>query len=141
MQRSRDDCFSFHDRNEVCDPVQDDRFAYEFTPYAWSALPLQVWSFHEDRFVNVTTTYPKAIAADASRLFKGFEQARREREGNGLIAAWAADQYELGHGSLVRSVLAREERHNRLRSRERYGPSGAAFVRALNRFLTRTGYR
>lgn len=119
----------------------DDRFAYRFAPFAFSAMPLQVWRFAAGRFVNVTSAYPRQIGADAARIFKGFPAARREGEGNGLIAAWAADEYELGHGRLVRRVLAREAAAGHLRSRERYGPSGGAFVKALLRFLKRTGYR
>jgi hypothetical protein len=119
----------------------DDRFAYVFAPYAWSALPLQVWRFGAGRFTNVTSAYPKAIGADAARLLEAFPAARREGEGNGIVAAWAADEYELGHGRLVRRVLAREAAAGRLRSREHYAPSGRAFVKALMHFLKRTGYR
>ncbi len=119
----------------------DDRFAYEFAPYAESAFPLEVWSFQERHFLDVTRSFPKQIAAQAASLFKGFLVSRRHGEGLGVIAAWAADEYELGHGSTVTSVLAREQHHGELRSRERYGPSGAAFVKALERFLKRTGYR
>ncbi len=119
----------------------DDRFAYVFAPYAWSALPLQVWRFGAGRFTNVTSAYPRAIGADAARLLKAFPAARREGEGNGIIAAWAADEYELGHGRLVGRVLAREAAAGHLRSREHYAPSGRAFVKALLRFLKRTGYR
>jgi hypothetical protein len=118
----------------------DDRFAYEFGFYAESAFPLEVWGFQEGRFSNVTRSFPKQIAAQAASLFKGFLAGRRRGEGLGAIAAWAADEDELGHSALVASVLAREQRHHELRSRERYGPSGAAFVKALGRFLKKTGY-
>jgi hypothetical protein len=119
----------------------DDRFAYEFTAYAYSGLPLQVWSFREGRFADVTRQFPTAIAADAARQFKGFLANRRQGYGLGLIAAWAADQELLGHDGQVRATLAREARNGRLRSRGHYGPSGHAFVAGLLRFLTRTGYR
>jgi hypothetical protein len=119
----------------------DDRFAYEFTPYAHSGLPLQIWSFTEGRFMDVTKQFPTAIAADAARQFKGFLANRRQGYGLGLIAAWAADQELLGHDGQVRATLAREARHGRLRSRGHYASSGHAFVAKLLRFLTRTGYR
>lgn len=118
----------------------DDRFAYEFAPYAASAFPLQVWRFQEGRFLNVTRSFPKRIAAQAASLFKGFLAGRRSGEGLGALAAWAADEDLLGHRALVSRTLAREARHGRLRSREHYAPSGEAFVRALTRFLKRTGY-
>jgi hypothetical protein len=119
----------------------DDRFAYEFAAYAYSGLPLQIWSFTEGRFTDVTKQFPAAITADAARQLKGFLANRRQGYGLGLIAAWAADQELLGHDGLVRATLAREARHGRLRSRGHYGPSGHAFVVKLLRFLARTGYR
>jgi hypothetical protein len=119
----------------------DDRFAYEFTPYAYSGLPLQIWSFIEGRFIDVTKQFPAAIAADASRQLKGFLANRRQGYGLGLIAAWAADQELLGHDGQVRATLAHEARNGRLRSRGHYGPSGHAFVAELLRFLAHTGYR
>jgi hypothetical protein len=118
----------------------DDRFAYKFAPYAYSGLPLQVWRFREGRFTNVTSGFPRAIAADAAVQLKGFMQTRREGNGLGLIAAWAADEYMLGHRALVARTLARELRHGRLRSKEHYAPSGAAFISSLNRFLKHSGY-
>jgi hypothetical protein len=118
----------------------DDRFAYEFAPYAYSGLPLQVWSFHEGSFVNVTREFPKAIAADATRQFKGFMAYRRQGYGLGLIAAWAADQEMLGHGALVRRTLAREVRGHHLSSHEAPHGGGSAFVKKLMGFLKRTGY-
>ena len=118
----------------------DDRFAYEFAPFAYSGLPLRIFAFRGGSFRDVTRSFPAALAADAARWLKAFRAERRAGLGNGLIAAWAADEELLGHGLLVRSTLAREAAHHRLRSRERYGPSNGAFVRALMRFLRRTGY-
>jgi hypothetical protein len=119
----------------------DDRFAYEFAPYAYSGLPLQVWSFRGGRFVNSTRSFPKAIASDAKRQLRGFAQTRAQGLGLGLIAAWAADEDLLGHARVVSSTLAREARAHRLRSREGYGPSGSAFIAKLQRFLRSNGYR
>lgn len=118
----------------------DDRFAYEFAPYAYSGLPLQVWSLREGRLVDTTSSFPKALAADAARCFTGFVRARSQGYGNGLIAAWAADEYRLGRRALVSRTLAREAARGNLRSREHYGPAGAAFVAKLKRFLKSNGY-
>jgi hypothetical protein len=118
----------------------DDRFAYAFGPFVNSGLPLQVWEIREARFVNVTREFPHQIAANAAQQWHGFVAARREGLGNGLIAAWAADEELLGHRALVLSTLAREARRGNLRNRERSAPSGGAFVTALMRFLKRTGY-
>jgi hypothetical protein len=118
----------------------DDRFAYEFAPFAYSGLPLQIWSVRAGRLVDSTRSFPQALAADAARQLAGFRHTRHEGLGNGLIAAWAADEYLLGHRSLVGSTLAREAAHGNLRSREHYGPSGSAFVAKLKRYLKRSGY-
>ncbi len=119
----------------------DDRFAYVFAPFAYSGLPLQLLAFREGRFVDVTRSFPAALAKDATKWMQAFRSERRHGLGNGLIAAWAADEELLGHDGLVRSTLAREARHRNLRSREHYGPSGERFVEALLRFLKHTGYR
>ena len=118
----------------------DDRFAYEFTPYAYSGLPLQVWSVREGRLVDTTRSFRSALVADAAKWLKAFRQARREGTGNGVIAAWAADEELLGHGGLVKRTLAREASRGNLRSREHFGPSGHRFVVKLMRFLKRLGY-
>ncbi len=119
----------------------DDRFAYAFAPFAYSGLPLQVLVFRGGRFRDVTRSFPAALAKDAAKWLAAFRSERRLQLGDGLIAAWAADEELLGHDRLVRSTLAREARNRRLRSRESYGPSNASFVRALLRFLQKTGYR
>lgn len=118
----------------------DDRFAYEFASYAGSAFPLQIWSFQGARFVDVTRSFPKQIAAQAASLFKGFQVGARHREGLGAIAAWAADEELLGHGAQVARTLAREARRGNLRSADGLSPSGQAFIEKLDRFLKRTGY-
>jgi hypothetical protein len=118
----------------------DARFAYAFAPYAYSGLPIQLVSFEAGAFRDATLSYPAEIAADAALYLGGFRAERRHGLGNGLIAAWAADEDRLGHGALVRRILDREARHGLLRSQEHYGPSGHAFVQRLLRFLKRTGY-
>jgi len=119
----------------------DDRFAYEFAPFAYSGLPLQILAFREGRFRDVTRSFGAALSKDAAKWLKAFRTERRLQLGNGLIAAWAADEELLGHDGLVRATLSREAAHGHLHSREGYGPSGRSFVRALLRFLHRTGYR
>jgi hypothetical protein len=118
----------------------DDRFAYEFGSYAESAFPLEVLGFRQGRFVNVTRSFPKQIAAQAASLFKGFQEGRRRGEGLGALAAWAADEDLLGHGVLVTQTLNREARLHNLRSAANQSPAGRTFVAKLERFLKRTGY-
>jgi hypothetical protein len=118
----------------------DDRFAYEFAPYAYSPLPLQVWRPHEGRLLDVTKEFPQALATDASKQFHLFLFNRRLGLGLGCLAAWAADEELLGHGHAVSSLLARELRHHNLRSRDGIDQGGSAFLHKLERFLKQTGY-
>jgi hypothetical protein len=118
----------------------DDRFAYLFTSYVYSGLPLQIWRFHEGRFVDATRSFPQALTADAARQFKYFLATRKRGHGLGLLAAWAADEELLGRGALVTSTLRREQRAHRLRSAEAPSQGGGVYVRKLERFLAKSGY-
>jgi hypothetical protein len=118
----------------------DDRFAYEFASFAYSGLPLQIWRFHDRRLRDATREFPKALAADASRQLSRFRANRRKALGLGFIAAWAADEYLLGHRALVSGTLAAEARRHRLNSADGLSPGGRAFIAKLKRFLKKTGY-
>lgn len=114
----------------------DDTFAYAFTDYADSGLPLRILSFSGGRFVNVTRRYPKLIARDAARYLKAFKHDLGN--GDGLIAAWAADEDNLGHQSLVASTLAHYFRAGDLRSLDY--PKPRRFLIALSKLLRKDGY-
>ncbi|MGD0455535.1 MAG: hypothetical protein ABSB69_18270 [Solirubrobacteraceae bacterium] len=118
----------------------DDRFAYAFSSYVYSGLPLEIWRFEEGRFVDATKEFPAAIAANAAGYLQGFRANRRHGHGLGAIAAWAADEELLRHGALVTRTLDREARLHNLRSAEGFSPSGRAFVAKLERFLKKAGY-
>jgi hypothetical protein len=114
----------------------DDAFAYRFTDFAASGLPIQILTFAHGRFTNVTRRYPKLIAKDAAFYFKAFKRFRSDNDG--FVAAWAADEYNLGHRALVSSVLAKELKAGKLHSAQY--PSAKKFVAALKKFLRREGY-
>ncbi len=116
----------------------DDRFAYRFAAFAFSGLPLQIWSVASGRFVDVTRRYPARVAADAKRWWRIFRANVRQHLGDGALAAWAADEDLLGHRALVSRTLATQNRAGRLRNAGM--PGGAAFIGALERFLARSGY-
>jgi hypothetical protein len=118
----------------------DDRFAYEFTSYAFSGLPLQVWSFSEGRLQDVTRAFPGAVSRDATAQLRRFRSWRRQGLGLGFIAAWAADEDLLGRRAAVQRLLGAEARRHRLRSSDRLSPGGYAFIGKLDRFLRSTGY-
>ena len=118
----------------------DDRFAYTFAPFAFSGLPLQIWSFAGGHFTDVTGRFRGMVGADARRWYRAFAANSAQGLGLGFIAAWAADEDLLGHRTLVARTLSAQLRAGRLRSSDGISKSGAAFVSALQRFLRRTGY-
>jgi hypothetical protein len=119
----------------------DDRFAYAFAPFAFSGLPVQIWSFAGGRFRDVTRRYPAEIAADAARQYLAFTRNRGQHLGRGFIAAWAADEDLLGHSARVARTLKAQERRGALRSVTGFSGSGSAFVSQLEHFLAKKGYR
>lgn len=119
----------------------DAAFKYTFTDGAASGQPIQVLEFRTGRFVNVTRRYPKLIAADAAGWLKAFKSmAPKYQDSVGVIAAWAADEDELGHSKQVAAFLARQARAGHLNSALDPKESGERFIRHLNRFLRRQGY-
>jgi hypothetical protein len=119
----------------------DDRFAYAFAPFAFSGLPIQIWSFARGRFSDVTRRYPAQIAAGAAQEYRGFVSERQQRFGLGFLAAWAADEDLLGRAGRVARTLAAQNRAGELRSADTSWKSGSAFIAQLQLFLARTGYR
>jgi hypothetical protein len=119
----------------------DDRFAYSFAPFAFSGLPLRIWSFAGGHFADVTRSYPQLIEADAARQYRAFTRYRSQRLGLGFVAAWAADEDLLGHETLVARRLSSLRSAGALRSADSVSQSGAAFVAELDQFLAATGYR
>ena len=121
----------------------DDSFAYEFTDFAASGLPIQILTFSDRRFVNVTRQYPKLIARDAARWRSAFNSMGKQHYSDsvGVVAAWAADEELLGHAKLVNTFLANQLRAGHLNSAlSPEEPSGAKFVAKLRKFLRTHGY-
>jgi len=122
----------------------DDRFAYEFTAFAFSGLPIQIWQFRGGDFApemqDVTRSFPDQIKKDARRWWNAFLAARRHHEdARGVVAAWAADEYQLNLQDKVATTL-----QGMVRRHELGGPSGwpreKKYVRALKKFLVDSGY-
>ena len=120
----------------------DDSFAYEFTAYAFSGLPIEILTFSHRHFTNVTRRYPSLIARDAAVWLKAYKSTAPSYQGStGLIAAWAADEDLLGNSSMVSSYLSQEANAGHLKSGEgNVLPSGTKFVAKLQRFLRAHGY-
>jgi hypothetical protein len=116
----------------------DDRFAYAFSAFAFSYLPVQIWSYRGGGFKDVTRRFPRQIRADSAHTWRGFLRLRRARyETEGALAAWAADQYLLGHRALVWKRLGPLARAGKVSGD--YPPK--LFLRKLRVFLHRHGYR
>ena len=118
----------------------DDRFAYRYTAYAFSALPVLILRYSPTGFADVTKQFPGRVKRDRDQLWRRYRSVRSRRDGTelGLAAAWAADMYRLGKRSTALRVLRAEVRHHRLRGPGRI--QGKRFVSNLDRFLRHSGY-
>ena len=121
----------------------DDSFAYEFTDFAASGLPIQILTFSDRHFSNVTRQYPKLVTRDAARWMKAFNSMAKQHYSDsvGVVGAWAADEELLGHVKLVNSFLAKQVKAGHLNSAlSPLEPGGAKFVAKLRKFLRAHGY-
>jgi virginiamycin B lyase len=119
----------------------DDRFSYDFCGYAGSLRPIQIWSYQAGRFHNVTKRYPRLIARDARDLWRLYLESRGRKDGcvQGILPAWAADQYLLGRGEIVWPTLERARRQGYL-APTAGAPGGSAYIAAVMRLLRKLGY-
>jgi hypothetical protein len=117
----------------------DDLFAYAFTDYAASGLPIQILTFSAGHFQDVTRSYPKLIAKDAALWLKYYKSSSRDhwQDTAGVIAAWAADEDMLGDSKLVSRYLDQQAKAGHLNG---LSGNGAKFVSKLQKFLRKHGY-
>jgi hypothetical protein len=116
----------------------DARFAYAFSAFAFSAMPVRILALRRGRLVDVTREHPDRIRADRSAWLRRWRANRRygAEAARGIFAAWAADGYRVdGRAKTLRS----------LRRRARAGTFGRRavglrYVRRLDRSLVRWGY-
>ncbi|HEX3688765.1 MAG TPA: hypothetical protein VHV28_03685, partial [Solirubrobacteraceae bacterium] len=121
----------------------DDRFAYAFTDFAASGLPLQILSFTGSGFRDVTKSYPGLIRKDAATWLKAFTGMAHDHYSDsvGVIGAWAADEYLLGKSAAANRYLHQQAKAGHLKSAlSPEEPSGQKFVSALRKFLRKLGY-
>jgi hypothetical protein len=110
---------------------RDDRFAAAFTAYAASGYPLQIWQYRQGKMINVTRRYPKLIASDAAKLWKDYNDIKRQgHDGKGFLAAYLANKCLLGQGQegwrQVQRVYTKSDR--------------TQYFKDLRKFLKETGY-
>ena len=135
-----------YNRDGALELVGDDfRFRGLFTCGACGARPIRIWSYASGEFGTVTTSFPDRIRAHARRMRRLYARARRSRDAafvKGALTPYVADLCLLdrcGAGfRLVRASLRRGELVRR--SPFDVSPLGREYLRALKRFLRRTGY-
>ncbi len=118
----------------------DDSFAYAFTDFAASGLPIEILTFANGHFTDVTRSYPTLIAKDAALWLRAFKAQARQHypDSVGVIAAWAADEELLGHTKLVNRYLHQQAAAGHLNAP--FAAGGTKFVAKLQKFLRRRGY-
>jgi hypothetical protein len=113
----------------------DDRFgALSY----WYDDPVQIWSYDQGRFRDITRRFPTVIKRDARRHWR-FWNEEHLRE---TLAAWVADKYLLREKKEADRVLAQALRRGQLARwpLETYAPSGRQFVAHLRALLSSAGY-
>jgi hypothetical protein len=120
----------------------NDAFAYQFTDFAASGLPIKIMRHVSSRFVDVTRHYPGLIRADASQWLNAFysQKSSNYQDSVGVIAAWTADQYMLGRFVEANAFLGQQAAAGHLNSLLNPAVKADAFVAQLRKFLTRQGY-
>jgi hypothetical protein len=120
----------------------DDSFAYEFTDFAGSGMPIEILTFSGGHFTDVTRSYPALVARNAALWLKAFKQMAEQHYSDsvGVVAAWAADEDLLGHVKLVNTYLAGQAKLGHLNSALYPHESGQRFIAKLKRFLRTRGY-
>jgi hypothetical protein len=118
----------------------DNRFAYEFTSFAGSSFPLQIWTYRGGRLLDTTRDYPALVADDARQEWRRYRdelgRSAEDRVTRGFLAAWAADECLLDRCDQAFATLyeVREDF-----AHEDFG-SAAEYLKHLHGFLDRTGY-
>jgi hypothetical protein len=92
----------------------DPRFSSVFTAFAASAFPPRVLQVVQGAPVDVTRRFPALVRADAKRRLRDLRAARRGADIRGVLAAYVADQYLLGRGSVGTAEVDRQHRKGRV---------------------------
>ena len=123
----------------------DDRFAYLFTSFVASGLPVQIWRFTGNALLDVTRDFPAEVRADAAGWWQLYREQRRLKQGEtrGVFAAWAADVCLLGQGAKVDAAItagvARGDFSGTVAS-DLLGPHGTGYAKQLRTRLSAWGY-
>jgi hypothetical protein len=120
----------------------DDRFAYEFTAFAASGLPVQVLRIDQHgRFQDVTRSRLELLRSDAREWWNAYLGERGKPDGDvrGVMAAWCADEYRLGDRPACTTELGKALSKGWLAGVGLW-PQKKAYVTALLKTLAKWGY-
>jgi len=93
----------------------DPRFAEAFTSFAGSAFPPRVLRVDKGATTDVTRAFGALVRADAKARLRTLRLARRHDDVRGDLAAYVADEYLLGRGSVGTAEVDRRRRHGQVR--------------------------
>jgi hypothetical protein len=123
----------------------DDRFAYTFTSFAGSGMPVQVWAItpdgelnHPDVLENVTQTRLDLVRKDAAQWWKAYV-TQRGADVRGVLAAWCADEYRLGQKTTCDAELAEALKKGWIKGVPDW-PSNAKYIALVHKDLAAWGY-
>jgi hypothetical protein len=126
----------------------DDRFAYVFTSFAGSGMPVQVWAItpdgelnHPDVLENVTQTRLDLVKKDAAVWWRAYvsERSKTDSDVRGVLAAWCADEYRLGQKAACDAELAKALKNGWIKGVPDW-PSNAKYIALVHKDLAAWGY-
>jgi hypothetical protein len=119
----------------------DARFAYEFTSYADSDFPIQIWHYEKGTMVDVTRRFPKAVRQDASQWLADYDKFHSDHDMRGTVAAYVADQYLLGSSKKGWELAETARKDGALKGTPGDPwPKGKGYIKELRKFLEKLGY-
>lgn len=120
----------------------DDGFAYAFTDYAASGMPVQVLRLEGVRFVDVTAKYPALVRRDAARWLRAYRKQASSgyQDSVGVMAAWVADEANLGRYRQAIAYAKAQAKVGHLHSGLGTNMGGMRFVHSLEKLLAREKY-
>jgi hypothetical protein len=110
------------------DPV----FSGAFTAFAGSLFPPQVLRVDHGAIIDITRQFPALVRTDAKARLRDLRKAKRGDDLRGVLAAYVADEYLLGRGTVGKAEIDHQHRAGRVT---------AGFKALLLRRLKAWGYR
>lgn len=120
----------------------NDVFAYAFTDFAASGMPVQVLQLKGVRFVDATAKYPALVRRDAARWMKAYRKQASSgyQDSVGVMAAWVADEANLGRYRSAIAYAKSQAKAGHLHSGLGKNLGGMKFIAALEKLLAQAGY-